>query len=849
MNRAWQHLAFIALSFAISWGFSLAWAADGAEAEKENASKDPSSPAETPKFVDLTIYPSEIHLNHAAAKQQAIAVARRTDGISVDVTSLVEWKCKADNAAEPLAKWADGRVQPLRDGNTTLVARLDQPSLDQTNSDSLSASVPVYVQGATINKEVSFRHDVMPIFLRAGCNAGGCHGSSRGKDGFQLSLFGYDPAGDYFRLTRERATRRLNRALPDDSLLLEKCIGAVPHTGGKRFEKESEYYSTLHNWVSAGAPSDLADAPTVESLQLYPPEATMELDDAQQFVALATYSDGNVRDVTDLALFLSSDSTVASIDPQGRCVAGVRGEAFVMARFDTHTVGSPVLTLPTESIYQPTETPPANYIDELVDAKLNTLRIPPSERSSDAEFLRRVTIDLAGRLPEVAELEAFLANEAPDKRALAIDRLIDTPEFRKLWTLHWANLLMVRSENNRVDYKAMQLYFEWIAEQIQQNRPLDEFVHELLTASGPTFVAPAGNFYQVEPLAAKTAENVAQAFLGIRVQCAQCHNHPFDRWTMEDYYGFAAFFSQVGRKPGEDYREMIVFDRGFGETNHPVDGKPRPPQTLGGEPTELAKENRVDRRKVAADWITSPENPYFATNLGNRFWAHFFGVGIVEPVDDVRVSNPPSNQALYDALGSKLIEYDFDFTRLVRDICNSNAYQRASSTTEANQHDRRNFAYARTRRIPAEVLLDCVSQATGAEEKLPGLPLGARATQVADGKANHYFLKTFGRSKRDTVCACEARAEPTLSQALHLMNGATVHGKINQGKLIESMLEEGAQPQEVARRLYLRCLSREPSDAELAALDKLIAEDPKPRDELQDVFWALLNSREFLFNH
>ncbi|MEQ8836234.1 MAG: DUF1549 domain-containing protein, partial [Lacipirellulaceae bacterium] len=462
--------------------------------------------------------------------------------------------------------------------------------------------------------------------------------------------------------------RRISRAIPEDSLLLEKSIAAVPHTGGKRFDRDSQYYRTLHEWIESGASSDLDEAPEVTNLELFPREATLNLGETQQFVAVATYSDGTVRDVTDLALFHSNDPSIASPDAEGLCTAGARGEAFFMARFDTHTVGSPVLTLPEDAKYRAVDEKPANYIDELVNAKLTTLRIPASPPTNDREFLRRVTIDLAGRLPTVDEVEAFLADESPDKRSVTIDRLIDTPEFRDVWTLYWANLLMVRSENNRVDYKAMQLYYEWIADQLQANRPLDEFVHEILTASGPTFTHPAANFYQIELMAQKTGENVAQAFLGIRVQCAQCHNHPFDRWTMDDYYGFAAFFSQVGRKPGEDYREMIVFNRGFGETKHPVDGKPRIPKTLGGESFDKEKAARRDRRQLVADWIISPENPYFAPSMANRVWAHFFGVGIVEPVDDIRISNPPSNQALFDALGEKLVEYDYDFRKLVRDI-------------------------------------------------------------------------------------------------------------------------------------------------------------------------------------
>jgi hypothetical protein len=371
-------------------------------------------------------------------------------------------------------------------------------------------------------------------------------------------------------------------------------------------------------------------------------------------------------------------------------------------------------------------------------------------------------------------------------------------------------------------------------------------IRNLLSASGGSFAEPAVNFYQIEPMPQKIAENVAQAFLGIRVQCAQCHNHPFDRWTMDDYYSFTAFFSQIGRKRGEDYRETIVFDRRGGEVNHPVGGQRMTPKFLGGDQPDAKGK---DRRAVVAEWITSPENPYFAVNVANRVWAHFFGVGIVEPVDDVRVSNPASNPELFIRLGVKLIEYDYDLKQLVRDICNSNAYQRSTAANETNRDDVRNFARAHMRRIPAEMLLDCICQATETPEKFPGLPLGARASQIADGRAGNYFLTTFGRARRDTVCACEVKTDPTLSQALHLLNGNTVHGKIAQGKLVERWLDEGNSASETLDAIYARCLTRAPTDQERAELLSLCGDEKRPVAALQDAFWAVLNSREFLFNH
>ena len=805
------------------------------EQPAEKAAEQVAAPVEH-KFVELAVYPPQASLHSPADRQRVVAVATRDDGVTLDVTNEVAWELAQDGAA-PIATCEAGALVPHANG----IARLKASWRD------LSAAADVQVAGFEQPRPVSFRHDVMPVFMRAGCNTGGCHGSSRGKDGFRLSLFGFDPAGDYFRLTRELSTRRLNVALPDESLMLEKATGAVPHTGGKRFEIDSKYYDTLRAWVEAGAPNDLAEAPTVTALSIYPPKAVLEGEGAaQQFIAVAAYSDGRNRDVTDLAVFLTNNDASCAIDPDGRAVAAARGEAFVTARFDTHTVGSPALVLPADAKFEPRDEQPANYIDELVDAKLRTLRITASPLCSDEEFLRRVTIDVTGSLPTPEEYQAFLADAEPGKRSRKVDELLERKEFAAIWAMKWAELMLVRTEPNRVEYKPMFLYWQWINQQLADGVPLDEMVRSLLSASGSTFADPEVTFYQVDPLPEKIAENVAQSFLGIRVQCAQCHNHPFDRWTMDDYYSFTAFFAQIGRKSGEDYRDTVVFNRGDGETAHPLDGRQMPPKFLGGEAPDVKGK---DRRAALADWVVSPENPYFAVSVANRVWAHFLGVGIVEPVDDIRVSNPASNPELFDALGARLVEYKYDLRQLVRDVCNSNAYQRSSAPNESNAGDQRNFAKAQVRRIPAEALLDCICQATEAQEKLPGLPLGARAVEIADGRAGTYFLSTFGRATRATVCACEANAEPTLSQALHMLNGDTVHGKIAQGKFIERQLDEGKTPAEVIDAIHVRCLARHATADETAQLLAVCGENPRPVAELEDVFWAVLNSREFLFNH
>jgi hypothetical protein len=781
--------------------------------------------------VKLDLYPGEIHLHTALAQQRFILVATRPDGITEDVTA----KAKLAVADGKYARLDGPILRPLADGHTMLSAEYG----------GRTASVPITVTAAAAASPVSFKRDVMPIFMRAGCNAGSCHGSARGKDGFRLSLFGFDPDGDYFRLTREISGRRINLALPSESLLLEKASGTVPHTGGKRFAAESPYYQTLLHWLEAGANVDPGEVPKVERAELYPPQIVIEGQAIpQQMVVRATYTDGTQRDVTALAVYLSNNDNSATISPEGLVTSANPGEAFVMARFSTHTVGSQVIVLPTGRAYTPPDEKPVNYIDELVGAKLRKLRILPAPLCSDAVFLRRVSLDITGQIPSEDEYRRFIHDGSPEKRAKLVDRLLERKEFSEIWAMNWAELLMIHSTLD-MSYKSVFLYSNWLTEQIAHNVPIDRMARELLTASGGTFSNPPTNFYQVEKDTQKTAENVAQIFMGIRVQCAQCHNHPFDRWTLDDYYSFAAFFAQIGRKQGEDYRETIVFDRAGGEVRHPVHNRVMPPKLLGGAVPDVQGK---DRRAVLADWLTSPDNPFFARSIANRIWAYFFGQGIVEPVDDFRVSNPPSNPELLAALARRLVDYRYDFKRLVRDLCNSHAYQR-STRAGSELAAGRNFAEARIRRLRAEILLDGISQVTETKDKFQGLPSGAHAVQIADGTATNYFLTTFGRSPRETACACEVRTEPTLSQALHLFNGDTVERKVVAGGVVARMLAEKKTPAEIVRVLYARCYCREPSADELQKLLGVVHAAKSQRQALNDLFWAILNSREFVFNH
>jgi hypothetical protein len=780
----------------------------------------------------LEVFPSEINLLTVRGRQQFVVQARYADGITRDVTA----KAKATLANATLAKLEKNILTPLADGSTQLTVEFAGKK----------ATVPVKVTDAKKDRPISFKRDVMPIFMRAGCNAGSCHGAARGKDGFRLSLFGFDADGDHHRLTRELPGRRINLSLPAESLLIEKATGNVPHTGGQRIKEKDHLYNDLIRWLEAKAPNDPATVPTPVSLEIYPRLAVLDgKGEKQQMVVRAKYSDGTDRDVTSLALFLSNNDNSAKISADGEVTANERGEAFVMARFATFTVGSQVIVLPKGLQFRFPQVEEKNYIDTLVHNKLKKLRIAPSEVCDDETFLRRAYVDIAGVLPTLEEYTKFITSKDDKKREKVVDELLGRKEFAELWVLKWAELLQIRS-SNAVSYKATLLYYNWLQDRIARNVPVNEWVQDLLGASGGTFKNPPTNYYQNETDILKVSENVAQVFMGMRIQCAQCHNHPFDRWTMDDYYGFAAFFSQIGRKGADDPRETIVFNSRGGEVANPVTRRVMKPKFLGGIEPDL---KGADRRGVLAKWLASPDNPYFATNLANRVWQHFFGVGIIEEPDDVRISNPSSNPELLAELGKRFTAYKYDFKKLVRDICTSRTYQLATKTTDSNSGDTRNFARAYLRRIKAETFLDCITQVTETRNKFPGLPQGARAVQIADGGISTYFLTTFGRATRETVCSCEVRLEPTLSQSLHLLNGDTTTQRITGGNLIGRRLAEKKTPLQIIEELYIRCLSRKSTKPESDRLTALVAVEKDTKQALEDVFWSLLNSREFMFNH
>ena len=809
---------------------------DGLILVKKDAIKPEDLAKEALNLSSVSIYPPQASLTTSADLQRFVAVATYNDGTTRDITNRVTFEPK-DTA---LVTVAGNLIRPRSDGETSISIKFH----DKT------ATAPLKIQSASTERKISFRLDVMPVFLRSNCNTGSCHGSARGQDGFMLSLFGYDPAGDYYRITRQLSGRRINLAFPDESLIIEKTTESVPHTGGKLFEKGSEYYNSILSWLQAGVPDDPNDIPAPTSLEIYPKQVVLEgKGTTQQFIALATYSDGSTRDVTSLALFETNNAPSAAISKNGTVTAGNRGEAFVMARFATFTVGSQIIVIPENLDYQRPEFPPKNYIDELVAQKIHKLRILPSDLCTDEEFLRRATIDITGTLPTEEQFTAFIENTSPDKRDKIIDTLLARKEFTEVWVMKFAELLQISTNaNNQVSYKATLLYYNWLQERIANNVPFNKIVQELLSSTGGTFSNPSTNYYQIERDTLKLSENVAQVFMGMRLQCAQCHNHPFDRWTMNDYYSFAAFFSQIGRKRAQDPREVIVYNKANGDMKHPVGGRVLEPVFLGAAKPEI--KGGQDRREILGAWMASPENPFFSRNLANIVWSHFFGIGIIDPVDDVRISNPSSNPELLNALANRFTEYNYDFKRLVKDICTSRTYQLSTKVNSSNEGDTKNFSHALSRRMRAEVLLDAISQITQTKNKFKGLPVGARAVQIADGNVSNYFLRTFGRAERKTVCSCEVKMEPNLGQALHLINGDATGNRIVSGKVVATMITEGKSPEQIIDSLYIRAFGRKPTQTERSQLLAQIDTDPKKiKQDLEDVFWALLNAKEFMFNH
>jgi hypothetical protein len=700
------------------------------------------------------------------------------------------------------------------------------------------------------SEEISFRNNVQPVLTKAGCNAGACHGAAAGQNGFKLSLRGYDNDGDYLVLTKQALGRRISVNDPGRSLILLKATGTIPHKGGERFEMDSQEYKILSDWIAAGTPGPKDSDPRVERIEIAPEHAVLGSGATQQFNVRAHFSDGHEEDVTRWVKYTAANASVTQVDDQGQVKVVGFGEgpitAWYLSRIAIATVTVPYTNNVPEEIFARAER--RNFIDELVLEKLKSLNLPPSPKSSDAEFLRRVYLDSMGILPSAGEARAFLDDKSEGKRDALIEQVLQRPEFVDYWTYKWSELLLVSSK--KLNPKAMWSYYNWVHNNVAANTPWDVLVRRLVTAQGSTIENGAANFFVLHEDPRELSETTSQAFLGMSINCAKCHNHPMEKWTNDQYYKMANLFARVRFKNGAADGENLVFVSASGDLVQPLRGKPQVPTPLDGEPIGI--DDPSDRRVPMAKWLTSPENPYFTRAIVNRIWANFLGVGLVESVDDLRVTNPASNEKILSAAAKFLVEKKYDVKALMRTILQSATYQRTSEALPENKTETRFYSHYYPKRLMAEVLLDAYSQATGAPTEFKGYPAGWRAIQLPDSNVESYFLSSFGRAQREQTCTCERTAEPSVTQVLHIFNGDSINKKLAaKNNAIEKLLNEKPNAEQIIEQAYLGALARMPSETEkqklLAQLEKV--DEKEKRASVEDLFWALLSSKEFLFNH
>lgn len=694
----------------------------------------------------------------------------------------------------------------------------------------------------------SFRNHVIPVLTRLGCNSGACHGALAGKGGFRLTLRGYDPEADFNVMTRQTAGRRVNLLEPTRSLLLLKPTMTIGHGGGERLTPGSLEYRVLSEWIGGGGVGPRESDPRIMALEVTPRQLTLATGATAQLRVIARYSDGQREDVTRWVKYSTANAAVAAIDDDGRIQVAGPGETAISLWYQSNVAFARVTNphpnaIPAEVFER---SPRHNYIDELVLTRLRELRIAPSAQAGDAEFIRRAFLDATGTLPTVGEVTRFVADTAPGKRAALIDQLLARPEFVDYWTNRHADTLLVSSRLLREN--AMWSFHNWIRESVRTNKPYDRMVREIVTANGNTLENGAANYYVLHKETTELTENFSMAFLGMSITCARCHNHPLEKWTQKQYYQMANLFTRIGMKNGQREGDVQVYSNPFGEINHPRLGKPLPPAPLDGQPLDF--DSPVDRREHLARWLTAPANPYFARSFVNRVWKNFMGRGLVEAVDDMRATNPPSNEELLAALTKDFTARGFDTKHLIRTIMNSAAYQRSATPNGTNADDERYYSRYVMRRLPAEVLLDAVAQVTGVPTPFPNMAPGTRALQVPDAKNNPYFLTVFGKPPRLITVDSERTAEPSVAQALHAINGETLNQKLREpGGLIDSLVRHGMADEMAVRHLYLAALGREPRPAEEQRLLAALRESDDRRQAIEDIAWAILTSKEFMFNH
>ncbi|MSR60228.1 MAG: DUF1549 domain-containing protein [Planctomycetaceae bacterium] len=788
-----------------------------------------ATPDATGSFVSLTVEPVEIVLHTASRQQQVLITAKQADGKLVDVTRRMEFSI-ADNA---IARLDGTAIVGLHDGVTEMTA----------STGSLSVKTRVRVQGFDQYPPVHFALDVVPVLSKLGCNSGGCHGRASGQNGFKLSVFGFDPVADYDSIVKQARGRRVFPSSPARSLILAKPSGGVPHGGGVRLIKDSLDYQLLSQWIDQGMPVGEEKAARLVGLQVIPQERELAAGGQQQILATAVYSDGSLRDVSSAALYSGNAPHVAEVDAHGLIRCGqAPGEAAITVNYMGQIAAVQIQSPRAGGPVPYPELPVQNEVDRFVWTKLRKMGLVPSELADDATFLRRTTLDCLGTLPTPDEVRTFLADSSSDKRAKWIDRLLTRDEYADYWALKWADILLVDREKLG-DRGAFELH-RWLRGQFAVNRPYDEWVRELITAAGDSAKSGPVNFYRAADTPDAVARTVSQAFLGVRIECAQCHHHPFEKWSQEDYYSLAGFFNGIERKPLTKDR-VLVFHAGYRDM-------PIPDSTLkvaarGLDAPVSPQLSSTDPRVVLAAWMTALDNPWFARLVVNRLWKHYLGRGLVEAEDDLRSTNPPTNPPLLDFLARRLVESKFDLKAVMRLIMNSRTYQLCSEPNANNRDDEQNFSSYTVKRLPAEPLLDAISAVTEVPEPFPGRPPGTRAIALWDNRLPSYFLEIFGRPERTSPCECARSSDPTMAQALHLMNAPEVEAKVSDpAGRVARLVAAGVNEDKIVEELCLAAIGRFPTARHKSTARKLFASST-PREAAEDFLWTLLNSYDFLF--
>lgn len=792
----------------------------------------------------IEVAPASVTLTGKHDARQLVITGNYADGTVRDLTALAEARVEQTGVVEV----QDGLyLRPKKDGSATLLV----------TTGGKQARVPITVTGMDAPAPVSFRRDVIAMLNVGGCNAGACHGTPSGKNGFKLSLRGFDPPADYLQLTRDQFGRRTGKLDGEESLVFMKAVGRVPHEGGQRFGATSLPGEMLNAWLAAGLQDDPVTLAPITKIEVLPGSRLLKSPAKwQQLAVQASFADGGTRDVTRLTVFSSSDPSIADVSVNGMVEFKRPGEVAVLARYLEELISVRLTYLEPRADFAWTNPPEVNYVDTHTFAKLKQMSIAPSDPCTDFEFVRRAYLDCIGRMPTTAEAKAFLDDKDGKKRDRLIDSLVEMPEFADFWALKWADVL--RSSRKTIQVKGSYGFQAWLRQQFRQNTPWDQVVRSIITANGNTFANPPANYYRIAKDPQSLAETTAQLFLGVRMQCAKCHNHPFERWSQDDYYGMAAWFAQVKTKPEPvigtrpagpaGVAAEVVFLSRAGEVTQPRTGKTMKPRFMGVGDAEV--KSGEDRRDALAVWLTAAENAFFSKSVANRVWFHLMGKGIVDPVDDFRDSNPSCNDELLDALAQDFARNNFDMKHLITTIMKSRTYQLSAQPTETNKDDTKYFSHAVTKLLSAEQLLDAICDFTAVPEKFAGLPLGTRATQLPDGEVNHPFLKAFGQPARELACECERESDGNLAQALQLINGPTVNEKVrNAGNRLGKLLASKMSDDEILTELFYAALARAPFEDEKKIALGHVAKGTDKRKAWEDVVWAVINTREFLFRH